>query len=125
MIRVIFKNLEKSDLVKAIVLGRLDPLVKKFPDLEGCLLHVTLEMQKSPLRTTGPEHFTVKVCVGSGRYKGLTLAKSGPRLYLALADVTEHLLEALNRFGDRHRVYSRMQQRKFAAERTDLALVSD
>lgn len=124
MIKIIFKNLERSELAKDAVWERLEPLVQKFPDLEGCPLHVTLEMQNSPLQA-GPDRFTVKVRVASGRYKGLTLAKTDASLYRALAEVAEHMLEALNRFGDKHRVNARAQQREFAAERIQLAIVDE
>lgn len=116
MIRIIFRNLDRSELAKEAVMERMDQLIKKFPDLDGCLLNVTLEMQTSPLKA-GPDNFSVKVRVATGRYKGLTLTKTASSLYLALADVVEHLLEALNRFGDRARVHSRSREREFVEER--------
>ncbi len=124
MIRIIFKNFDRSEIVKAAVTERLEALVAKFPDLVGSPLHVTLEMRASLLRT-GPDRFTVKVHVASGRYRGLMLSKTASNFYVALADVTEHLLEALNRFGDRHRVQARTQQREFVSTQIQLATANE
>jgi ribosome-associated translation inhibitor RaiA len=110
--RVFFKNLDKSELALEAVEERLGDMVEKFPKLAGQKLTVTLSMENSPTRA-GPDSFTVKILVETGEYAGIKLAKSAPSLYLALADVREHLLEALNRAGDRERVLKRGQERKF------------
>jgi len=110
--RVLFKNLDKSELALEAVEERLGDMIEKFPKLAGQKLTVTLSMENSPARA-GPDSFTVKILVETGEYAGIKLAKSAPSLYLALADVREHLLEALNRSGDRERVLKRSQERKF------------
>jgi ribosome-associated translation inhibitor RaiA len=114
MIQVIFKNLEKSELAKEVAIERLESVVERFPDLVASKIQVTLSMENSPIQA-GPDVFTVKVHVGGGRYRGVTLQKSADHLYAALADVVEHLLERLNRFGDRHRVKERSVSRKLLA----------
>lgn len=111
MIRVVFKNLEKSELAKQAVAHRLKPLIEKFPDLRAGNIHVTLEMQNSPLQA-GPDLFTVRSQINRGRYDGIRLEKSAPSLYAALNELVEHMLEKLNRFGDRMRVRERTQARK-------------
>lgn len=42
------------------------------------------------------------------------LEKSDSSLYVALAEVVDHVLEKLNRFGDRLRVKERTKARKIA-----------
>lgn len=111
MINIVFKNLEKSELARDVVADRLDAIVEKFPDLQKSRINVTLEMQNSPVRA-GPDLFVVRAQINSGRYRGLRVEKSAQSLYVALADVVEHMLERLNRFGDRARVKARAHARK-------------
>jgi len=110
MIQVKFKNLEKSETAREAVAERIQTLVNKFTDLNESNIQVTLEMQNSP-RQAGPDLFTVKVHVSGGRYKGLRLEKSAQSFYAALADLVDHMLEKLNRFGDRARVKERSKAR--------------
>jgi ribosome-associated translation inhibitor RaiA len=115
MIRVSFKNLQKSEIAAMIASERLEAVAERFPDLERSTIQLTLSMENSPLQA-GPDRFTVKIHVHGGRYSGVTLEKSAPDLYQALADVIEHTLERLNRFGDRRRVKERSQSRKVASD---------
>jgi len=110
MIKIIFKNLDPSDLAREAAIERMEAIVEKFPDLQNSAILITLEMLNSPIHA-GPDLFSVKVHVRSGRYRGVRLEKSAPNLYIALAHVVDHLLEMLNRFGDRARVRERHRAR--------------
>lgn len=101
--KINFKNLEKSELAREAVNERFAGFFVKFPDLSASDLHITLEMENSP-HHAGPDLFNVKVHVHKGKYSGVVVKKSRTNLYEALADVCEHLLESLNRHGDRKRV---------------------
>ena len=111
MIKVTFKNLEKSELAREAATERVEYLAEKFPDLKGSRITVTLEMHNSPLQA-GPDMFTVKFQVASGRYRDVTIEKSATNLYVALADTVDHILEKLNRTGDRTRVKERSKARR-------------
>lgn len=111
MIKIIFRNLEKSEIAKEAALDRIQTAVDRFPDLSKSEVKVTLSMENSPFQT-GPDLFRVKVHIDKGRYRGITLDKSASNLYVALADIVEHLLERLNRFGDKSRVKERSLSRK-------------
>ena len=63
-----------------------------------------------------PDLFKVKFLAASGRYTGLAVEKSDSNLYIALANVVDHMLEKLNRLGDRTRVKERTKARKIAQE---------
>jgi ribosome-associated translation inhibitor RaiA len=108
-----FKNLKKSDLTRLAVKEKVEPLIRKFPDLEEGGIQVTLEMENSPFKP-GPELFKVKLFVSRGRYRGIVVKKSDANLFLALADLLNHMLEKLNRFGDRRRVKERKKARAIA-----------
>ncbi len=111
MMQVKFKNLEKSEMAREAVSDRIMALVDKFPDFEGSKILVTLEMENSPLQA-GPDLFKVKLHVARGRYDGITVEKSDANLYVALAEVADHMLEVLNRLGDRVRVKERKRARE-------------
>jgi ribosome-associated translation inhibitor RaiA len=113
MIQVRFKNLEKSEIAREAATERLEAIVEKFPDLESAKIDITLEMLNSRAQP-GPDMFSVRVGVLTGRYKGITITKLDANLYVALADVVDHLLEKLNRYGDRARVKKISAERKLS-----------
>lgn len=115
MISITFKNLEKSELTRDAVKDRVEVLIEKFPDLVGSKIQVTLEMENSPVQA-GPDLFTVKLHVTRGKYDGITLEKAHSSLYVALAELMEHMLEKLNRAGDRARVKERTRARKITKQ---------
>ena len=111
MIKVIFKNLEKSELTRDLALERVLTIVERFPDLHDHKINVTLSMENSPTQA-GPDVFTVKVLINGKRFRAVLIEKSGATFYLALAEVIDHALERLNRYGDKERVKSRNQLRQ-------------
>lgn len=113
MIQIKFKNLKKSEMARKSVQDRIEPLTDKFPDLSESKLLVTLEMENSPTQA-GPDLFKVKLHISRGRYNGITIEKADSNLYVALAEVVDHMLEKLNRFGDRVRVKGRKNARQIA-----------
>lgn len=113
MLNIKFKNLDKSEIVDSAARQRLEALVEKFPDLSASKIQVTLEMENSPFQA-GPDFFKVKLHIARGRYDGIIVEKSDASIYVALAEVVDHMLEKLNRFGDRQRVQERRKARRIA-----------
>ena len=111
MIRIIFKNLEKSELAKDLALERISSVIDRFSDLQNHTIDMTLSMENSPTQA-GPDVFTVKLYINGPRYKSVIIQKSSSSLYIALADVVEHSLERLNRYGDKVRVKHRNKMNK-------------
>ena len=111
MIQVKFKNLDKSELAKEAALERVESLIEKFEDLKTSRIVVTLEMENSPTQA-GPDLFNVKLHISRGRFSGTTVTKSDSNLYKALADISDHMLEVLNRYGDKERVKKRNRARQ-------------
>jgi ribosome-associated translation inhibitor RaiA len=110
MIKIYFKNLDKSELAKDVIHEKIDLLTEKFEDLKKCQIQITLEMENSKLQA-GADLFSVKLHISEGRYKGVTVKKSNSNMYIALAEVVDHVLEVLNRSGDKKRVVGRNQIR--------------
>lgn len=118
MIQIKFKNLEKSELAREAAYERIESLVEKFSDLNESKIQVTLEMENSP-KQAGPDLFKVKLHVMRGRYDGITVEKADSNLYVALAEVVDHMLEVLNRYGDKSRVTQRKKARELEKELKD------
>jgi hypothetical protein len=110
--KIVFKNLEKSEIAKDAVRERISELLEKFPHLKKSSVLVTLEMHNSPLHA-GPDSFSISFRASGGKYDGVSLTKYSHSLYVALADLIEHALEILNRCSDKKRVVERNIHRKF------------
>jgi len=111
MINITFKNLDPSQLAKEAVLEKWDRIVERFPDLSSSKSVISIEMDNSPTQP-GPDLFRIKLRVRGSKYDGVILEKQAASLYIALADLSDHLLERLNRIGDKARVKARTQARK-------------
>ncbi len=111
MMKVIFRNVESSEITRATVEDRLLPIVEKFPYLREHRVRATVSMENSPAHP-GRDQFTLKVRISGPRVRSLILEKSDVHLHTALAEVADHLLEALNRAGDRERVVRRRRDRR-------------
>ena len=113
--KIVFRNLERSELARELVQERIKLLFERFPDLKPSQVSVTLAMENSPLQA-GPDLFSVKLSILSGHYQGVMLEKKAPNLYQALADVNDHVLERLARFAGKTRAKNRKLERKFAIQ---------
>lgn len=111
MIKIIFNNLEKSEFTREFTLERIRTIAERFPDLNDHKISATLSMENSPTQA-GPDVFTVKLFITGKRYRSVMIEKSGQTFFSALAEVIEHALERLNRYGDKERVRRRNQLRK-------------
>lgn len=116
MIRIIFKDLDESELAKEAVHDRIQAIKDRFPDLEEHKLIFTLRMDNSQFKP-GPDLFKVKLIITGKKYGGVVLEKSATSLYKALGDVSVHALERLNRFGDKRRIKNRNLERKLLQTR--------
>lgn len=113
MIQIKFKNLDKSELAREAVEERLAAMIEKF----GAIVGQSYSSHTRDGKLTDSSQasvFKVKVHISRGPYKGVTIEKSEPNLYAALAEVVDHMLEVLNRYGDRIRVKQRKQARDIA-----------
>ncbi len=86
-------------MAKEITIDRTQTLLDRFPYLkQDHEVVVTLSMENSPDQP-GLDAFRVKLFIHGNKIKGLTLEKSAESLYAALAEVMEHALERVNRYG--------------------------
>ncbi len=102
MIKVVFKNLEKSELAKNIVTERLNPIFEKFSKIKDHQITVTLEMENSPSQA-GPDFFKVSTMITGPLYKNIKFEKSSENLYLATAATSDGIHVLLKKITTRIR----------------------
>lgn len=100
MLKIVFKNMESSKLAKDIVQEKINPIIEKFPSLNGHKVTLTLEMENSP-KHAGPDLFTVSLMVTGKIYKGLKTKRASSNFYVATADLADGLNQLLSRESDR------------------------
>ena len=100
MLKIIFKNMESSQLAKNILQERIYPVLDKFPSLEDHRVTVTVEMENSP-KQAGPDSFTVSSIIMGKTFKGLKFRRSSGNLYHATAEFADGLNELLSCETDR------------------------
>lgn len=110
MIKVKFKNLNKSKFIEHEVSERISFVISKFDVIDEKEVVTTVEMENSPLQA-GPDLFKIKVHINSGSFARITLEKENQNLFAALAEVSDHLLEVLSRTNDKTRVRERKKAR--------------
>lgn len=114
MVKVIFKNLDKSDFVSEIVQEKIAHVLEKFPDMTRNDATVVVEMENSPTHA-GKDDFKVKLIMKSPSGKPLVIQKEGPNLYQASAVLADRLFELLHRTLEKRRDIRRGLQRRWHA----------
>lgn len=110
MIKLVFKNIEKSEMVKESVLEKFQPLVDRFPSVSEHDLIVTLDMENSMIQT-GPDLFKVKVHFKSGEFKNITFERKASNLYVALSELVDRLHEVIRKSSLKERKIKREKSR--------------
>ncbi|MBX2995203.1 MAG: HPF/RaiA family ribosome-associated protein [Bdellovibrionaceae bacterium] len=112
MVRVVFKNLEKSEFIKDIVSDKITHALEKFPELENATATVTVGMENSPFHA-GADLFQVRVILLARGLKPIVLEKQAGSPYQAVAVLTDRLFEVLHRAVERRREKSRSERRRW------------
>lgn len=103
MLLIVFKGLDRSEFLKQLCQEKMDQVIERFPKLKHSKVTITLTMENSPFKA-GKDYFSAKFHCQSGKYRNVLLKKNGENLIFAFTDLLDHLLERLNRYGDRNRV---------------------
>jgi ribosome-associated translation inhibitor RaiA len=112
MVRVVFRNLAKSDFVKNVIDEKVNHVLEKFPELVDAATTVVVGMENSPLHA-GPDNFQVKLTMFSRGLKPVILQRESDNPYQAVAHLTDRLFEVLHRALERRREKSRSERRKW------------
>ncbi len=100
MLKIVFKNMESSELAKGVIQERISPIINKFPSLQGHRITLTVEMENSP-KQAGPDLFTVSSIVSGKTFKVLKIKRSSGNFYHATAELADGLNELLAHENDR------------------------
>lgn len=112
MVRVVFKNLEKSEFIQELVREKISHSLAKFPELENATTTITVGMENSQFRA-GPDIFQVRLILLSRGLKPIVLEKEAASPYQAAALLSDRLFEVLHRAFDRRRERLRSEKRRW------------
>ncbi len=99
-VKIVFKNMEPSQLVKNFAEDKIGPILNKFPFLKSHRTTLTIEMENSP-HQSGRDLFTISSMITGQVFKGLRIKRSSENLYQATADLADGLNELLGQESDR------------------------
>ncbi len=100
MLKIVFKNIESSQLSKTFIQERIIPVLDKFPSLKGHRITLTIEMENSP-KQFDPDLFSVSSMISGKSFKGLKIKRSSCNFYHAIAALADGLNELLGVENDR------------------------
>lgn len=109
--KIVFKNLEPSNLARGIVEDKLSPVFDKFPHLAHANVTVTLEMENSPAQA-GPDLFNAWVVIKGTRTTAFKLKRSDTNLYRAVSQLEDALMEKLSGLHHKTVVSARLGKRQ-------------
>jgi hypothetical protein len=99
--KIIFKNLPSSALVRKAITERLSPILEKVSPLRRPVT-VTVERENSPAQP-GPDRYTTTLMIGSGARGSLRLTESAENLYRSIALLAGTSSYALRRAQERRK----------------------
>jgi hypothetical protein len=100
MFKIVFKNMESSQIAKQIIQDRIIPVIDKFPSLKGHRITLTSEMENSP-KQAGPDLFTISLLISGKIFKGLKIKRASGNYYHAIASLVDGFRELLSHESDR------------------------
>ncbi len=119
MVRVMFKNLKKSQFIENILDERIQHVLSKFPEAKGGTATAVVAMENSQFKK-GADLFQVKLILLLKGMKPIVLIKENGNIYQAVAVLTDRLLESLHRHFERRRDSHRVDRRSSRWARSGL-----
>jgi hypothetical protein len=94
MLKIVFKNMESSQIVKSVLQQKINLVIDKFPLLREHRITITVEMVNSP-QQPGPDLFTLSSFVSGKTFRKLKIKRSSGNFYNAAAELLDRLNELL------------------------------
>lgn len=96
MLKIVFKNIEPSQMARDILVERIAPILKRDPSLKECSVTIMLETENS-LSQDVPDLFTLSLSAADKvNQKDLIIKKSSENFYHATASLAESLNKLLD-----------------------------
>jgi len=112
MVKVIFKNLEKSDLIREIAAERVQKALEKYAIVDPLSSTVILSREHSR-EHSGLDEYSVKLMVGARGHKPVIVEKRATTLTNALATVLDRAMDLLHQSFARERLGVRNERRRW------------
>ena len=112
MVKVIFKNLERSDLIREIASEKVEKALEKYAVVDPLASTVVLSREHSR-EHTGVDEFSVKLMVGARGHKPVIVEKRSTTITQALASVLDRAMDLLHQSFARERLGVRHERRRW------------
>jgi ribosome-associated translation inhibitor RaiA len=112
MVKVIFKNLERSDLIREIASEKVEKALQKYAVVDPLASTVVLSREHSR-EHTGVDEFSVKLMVGARGHKPVIVEKRSTSITQALASVLDRAMDLLHQSFARERLGVRHERRRW------------
>lgn len=97
MLKVVFINIEPSQMARDILDERITPILKRDPSLKRCSVTIMLERENPPSQDV-PDLFTLSLrAENNSNETDLIIKKSSENFYNATASLAESLNKLLDR----------------------------
>ncbi len=114
--KIVFKNLSSSALIRNAIQERLAPILDKIPYWRKGPVTVTVERENSPTQA-GPDHYTTTLMIGTGARGTLRFKEAAENLYHSIALLAGTSEFALRRSTEKMKRKPRKTQSKWMNQR--------
>jgi ribosome-associated translation inhibitor RaiA len=112
MVKVIFKNLEKSDLIRKIAAEKVEKALQKYAVVDPLASTVILSREHSR-EHSGLDEYSVKLMVGARGHKPVIVEKRSTSMMVALATVLDRAMDLLHQSLAKERLGVRHERRRW------------
>ncbi len=114
--KIVFKNLPSSSLIRKAIEERLEPILNKISPARRGPVTVTVERENSPAQA-GRDRYTATLMIGSGARGTLRLKEAAENLYRSIGLLAGTTAFALRRSTERRKRKPNKYQSKFINQR--------
>lgn len=100
MVKIQYKNLQRSEFVDNLIVEKMETLSTKHPELDRIRTYIWLEMQNS-WSSNRPASFSVRAEVRGPAVGQFHMNKTGETLYEAIAELTSALEDKIAKLHDK------------------------
>jgi ribosome-associated translation inhibitor RaiA len=112
MVKIVFKNLEKSDIIRKVAIARVQKALERFSDIDSLASTVVLSREHSR-EHAGLDEYSVKLILGAQGHRPVIVEKRAANFYQALAMVLDRAMDILHQSFAKERLAVRHERRRW------------
>ena len=112
MVKVVFRNLANSEVMKNVIKEKVNHILSKFPNLDNSMATVIVGQGHSPTHASS-DNIQIKLILTSRGFKPVVLSKEGESATAVIALLFDRLFEVVHRALERRREKTRSARRRW------------